>query len=103
MMAHINQYMMDHKIFIPLSILKFGPSEQSRLLFLDISYEDLAFVLCLQFRGINRGKRANIIDSMLRMLEQYSSNLEDLIRERTDELEVERNKTEKLVGQLLPK
>uniref|UniRef100_A0A8P4GJU9 Guanylate cyclase n=1 Tax=Dicentrarchus labrax TaxID=13489 RepID=A0A8P4GJU9_DICLA len=60
-------------------------------------------VLCLQFRGINRGKRANIIDSMLRMLEQYSSNLEDLIRERTDELEVERNKTDKLIGQLLPK
>ncbi|XP_029985469.1 retinal guanylyl cyclase 2-like, partial [Sphaeramia orbicularis] len=56
-----------------------------------------------QFRGINRGKRANIIDSMLRMLEQYSCNLEDLIRERTDELEVERNKTEKLIGQLLPK
>uniref|UniRef100_A0A8C6NRY7 Guanylate cyclase n=1 Tax=Nothobranchius furzeri TaxID=105023 RepID=A0A8C6NRY7_NOTFU len=56
-----------------------------------------------QFRGISRGRRANIIDSMLRMLEQYSSNLEDLIRERTDELEVERNKTEKLVGQLLPK
>ncbi|KAM6894721.1 retinal guanylyl cyclase 1-like [Lycodopsis pacificus] len=55
------------------------------------------------FRGINRGKRANIIDSMLRMLEQYSSNLEDLIRERTDELEVERNKTDKLIGQLLPK
>ncbi|XP_030578864.1 retinal guanylyl cyclase 1-like, partial [Archocentrus centrarchus] len=56
-----------------------------------------------QFRGISRGRRANIIDSMLRMLEQYSSNLEDLIRERTDELEIERNKTEKLVGQLLPK
>uniref|UniRef100_A0A8C5GRV1 Guanylate cyclase n=1 Tax=Gouania willdenowi TaxID=441366 RepID=A0A8C5GRV1_GOUWI len=56
-----------------------------------------------EFRIINRGKRANIIDSMLRMLEQYSSNLEDLIRERTDELEVERNKTEKLIGQLLPK
>ncbi|TNN38150.1 Guanylyl cyclase GC-E [Liparis tanakae] len=48
-------------------------------------------------------QRANIIDSMLRMLEQYSSNLEDLIRERTDELEVERNKTDKLIGQLLPK
>lgn len=40
---------------------------------------------------------------MLRMLEQYSANLEDLIRERTDELEIERNKTEKLIGQLLPK
>lgn len=59
--------------------------------------------VCVQFRGISRGRRANIIDSMLRMLEQYSSNLEDLIRERTDELEVERNKTEKLIGQLLPK
>lgn len=57
----------------------------------------------LQFRGINKGKKANIIDSMLRMLEQYSSNLEDLIRERTEELEVERSKTDKLVGQLLPK
>ncbi|KAM4611679.1 retinal guanylyl cyclase 2-like [Polymixia lowei] len=56
-----------------------------------------------QFRGINRGKKANIIDSMLRMLEQYSSNLEDLIRERTDELEIERTKAEKLIGQLLPK
>ncbi|XP_077597748.1 retinal guanylyl cyclase 2-like isoform X3 [Stigmatopora nigra] len=56
-----------------------------------------------QFRGINRGKKANIIDSMLRMLEQYSANLEDLIRERTDELEVERSKTDKLIGQLLPK
>lgn len=40
---------------------------------------------------------------MLRMLEQYSSNLEDLIRERTEELEVERQKTDKLVAQMLPK
>ena len=36
----------------------------------------------------------NIIDSMLRMLEQYSSNLEDLIRERTEELELEKQKEE---------
>lgn len=40
---------------------------------------------------------------MLRMLEQYSSNLEDLIRERTEELEVERQKTDKLVAAMLPK
>lgn len=65
--------------------------------------EDGLFAAVLQFRGINKGKKANIIDSMLRMLEQYSSNLEDLIRERTEELEVERTKTDKLVGQLLPK
>uniref|UniRef100_A0A8C5FGA8 Guanylate cyclase n=1 Tax=Gadus morhua TaxID=8049 RepID=A0A8C5FGA8_GADMO len=55
-----------------------------------------------QFRGIHQGKKPHIIDSMLRMLEQYSSNLEDLIKERTDELEIERKKTDKLISQLLP-
>lgn len=44
----------------------------------------------------------NIIDSMLRMLEQYSSNLEDLIRERTEELEQEKQKTDRLLTQMLP-
>jgi len=39
---------------------------------------------------------------MLRMLEQYSSNLEDLIRERTEELEVEKQRTEKLLAEMLP-
>ncbi|XP_034034510.1 retinal guanylyl cyclase 1 [Thalassophryne amazonica] len=56
-----------------------------------------------QFKSITKGKKTNIIDSMLRMLEQYSSNLEDLIRERTEELEVERQKTDNLVAQMLPK
>uniref|UniRef100_A0A8C8A4G7 Guanylate cyclase n=1 Tax=Oryzias sinensis TaxID=183150 RepID=A0A8C8A4G7_9TELE len=56
-----------------------------------------------QFKGNSKAKKTNIIDSMLRMLEQYSSNLEDLIRERTEELEVERQKTDNLVAQMLPK
>ncbi|XP_020376032.2 retinal guanylyl cyclase 2 [Rhincodon typus] len=55
-----------------------------------------------RFKTINKGKKTNIIDSMLRMLEQYSSNLEDLIRDRTEELEVEKQKTEKLLSQMLP-
>ncbi|XP_026645152.1 retinal guanylyl cyclase 2 [Microtus ochrogaster] len=55
-----------------------------------------------QFKYFNKGKKTNIIDSMLRMLEQYSSNLEDLIRERTEELEIEKQKTEKLLTQMLP-
>uniref|UniRef100_A0A5F4VQM1 Guanylate cyclase n=1 Tax=Callithrix jacchus TaxID=9483 RepID=A0A5F4VQM1_CALJA len=55
-----------------------------------------------QFKTFNKGKKTNIIDSMLRMLEQYSSNLEDLIRERTEELEIEKQKTEKLLTQMLP-
>ncbi|KAM6163722.1 retinal guanylyl cyclase 1 [Rhynchocyon petersi] len=60
---------------------------------------DRAFDL---FKGINKGRKMNIIDSMLRMLEQYSSNLEDLIRERTEELEVEKRKTDRLLTQMLP-
>ncbi|XP_040120996.1 retinal guanylyl cyclase 2 [Oryx dammah] len=55
-----------------------------------------------QFKTFNKGKKTNIIDSMLRMLEQYSSNLEDLIQERTEELEIEKQKTEKLLTQMLP-
>ncbi|XP_070799780.1 retinal guanylyl cyclase 2-like [Pituophis catenifer annectens] len=55
-----------------------------------------------QFKTINKGKRTNIVDSMLRMLENYSSNLEELIRERTEELEVEKQKTDKLLSQMLP-
>ncbi|XP_058481237.1 retinal guanylyl cyclase 2 isoform X2 [Solea solea] len=55
-----------------------------------------------QFKDINKGRKTNIIDSMLRMLEQYSSNLEELIRERTEELEIEKHKTEKLLSQMLP-
>uniref|UniRef100_A0A3Q3VVD5 Guanylate cyclase n=1 Tax=Mola mola TaxID=94237 RepID=A0A3Q3VVD5_MOLML len=55
-----------------------------------------------QFKLINKGKKTNIIDSMLRMLEQYSSNLEELIRERTEELEVEKQRTEKLLSEMLP-
>lgn len=39
---------------------------------------------------------------MLRMLEQYSSNLEGLIRERTEELELEKRKTDRLLTQMLP-
>lgn len=58
--------------------------------------------LSSQFKNINKGKKTNIIDSMLRMLEQYSSNLEELIRERTEELEIEKQKTEKLLTQMLP-
>ncbi|XP_067995602.1 retinal guanylyl cyclase 2 isoform X2 [Melanerpes formicivorus] len=55
-----------------------------------------------EFKTINKEKKSNIIDSMLRMLEQYSSNLEDLIRERTEQLEIEKQKTEKLLSQMLP-
>lgn len=40
---------------------------------------------------------------MNEMLETYSNNLEDLIRARTEELDVERKKTEQLLNRMLPR
>lgn len=56
----------------------------------------------LQFKGINQGKKTSVADSMLLMLEKYSQSLEDLVYERTEELERERRKTERLLSQMLP-
>nr|XP_020142431.1 olfactory guanylyl cyclase GC-D-like [Microcebus murinus] len=56
-----------------------------------------------QFKSITHGKKASVADSMLRMLETYSRHLQDLVQERTEELELERQKTERLLSQMLPR
>uniref|UniRef100_A0A8C0W6L0 guanylate cyclase n=1 Tax=Castor canadensis TaxID=51338 RepID=A0A8C0W6L0_CASCN len=56
----------------------------------------------IQFKSLNQGKKISVADSMLWMLEKYSQSLEDLVRERTEELELERQKTERLLTQMLP-
>ncbi|XP_041909995.1 guanylate cyclase D-like [Arvicola amphibius] len=55
-----------------------------------------------QFKSINQGKKMSVADSMLRMLEKYSQSLEGLVQERTEELELERRKSERLLSQMLP-
>lgn len=40
---------------------------------------------------------------MFEMLEKYSNNLEELIRERTEQLDVEKRKTEQLLNRMLPR
>ncbi|XP_036031521.1 guanylate cyclase D [Onychomys torridus] len=56
-----------------------------------------------QFKSINQGeKTVSVAESMLRMLEKYSQSLEGLVQERTEELELERRKTERLLSQMLP-
>jgi hypothetical protein len=40
---------------------------------------------------------------MFQMLEKYSNNLEELIRERTELLDIERKKTEQLLNRMLPR
>ncbi|XP_018010733.1 uncharacterized protein LOC108668099 [Hyalella azteca] len=54
------------------------------------------------FKKLNMGRRQNIVDTMFQMLEKYSSNLEDLIKERTEQLDVEKKKTEQLLNRMLP-
>lgn len=48
-------------------------------------------------------RKANIVDTMFQMLEKYSNNLEELIRERTEQLDLEKKKTEQLLNRMLPR
>lgn len=45
----------------------------------------------------------NIVDSMFEMLEKYSNNLEELIKDRTEQLDMEKKKTEQLLNRMLPR
>ncbi len=40
---------------------------------------------------------------MFKMIEQYTNNLEDLVKEKTEKFEEEKKKTEKLLMEMLPK
>ncbi|XP_049547931.1 uncharacterized protein LOC125959165 [Anopheles darlingi] len=58
--------------------------------------------ICERFKQLNHGRKVNFVDTMFQMLEKYSNNLEELIRERTEQLDVERKKTEQLLNRMLP-
>ncbi|XP_078576323.1 atrial natriuretic peptide receptor 1-like isoform X1 [Branchiostoma floridae x Branchiostoma japonicum] len=53
-----------------------------------------------QMRQIDRGR--NLMDTLLSRLEQYASNLEEMVQERTEELAVEKKKSDELLYQMLP-
>lgn len=48
-------------------------------------------------------KNSTLVDHMLEMVERYADNLEDIVEERTEALEHEKQKTENLLNSMLPK
>ena len=51
---------------------------------------------------LSGGKRVNLIESMLRRLEAHTRHLEEIVLDRSAELEVEKVKAETLICELLP-
>jgi atrial natriuretic peptide receptor A len=54
-------------------------------------------------KDINGGKNVNVIDNMIKMLEQHAEHLEELVAERTHELHEEKKKVETLLYNILPR
>ena len=50
-----------------------------------------------QLSKAQQGKKTNIVDNMMKMLEDYSNNLEGIVKARTAELEVEKQKSQELL------
>eukprot|EP00116_Pleurobrachia_bachei_P001792 sb/3462054/ len=48
-------------------------------------------------------KQRSITDRMIKMMEQYTDNLEELVAERSEQLAIEKDKADKLLCRMLPK
>ncbi|XP_026479460.1 guanylate cyclase 32E-like [Ctenocephalides felis] len=56
-----------------------------------------------KLRPLRKGMRPNIFDNMMAMMEKYANNLEQLVDERTDQLQEEKKKTDLLLYEMLPR
>lgn len=50
-----------------------------------------------------RGYCENLMDDLLRRMEQYANNLEALVEEKTEQLSMEKRRSEELLYQVLPR
>ncbi|XP_033732964.1 atrial natriuretic peptide receptor 1-like [Pecten maximus] len=51
----------------------------------------------------NKGLNTNLVDQMVHMMEKYADHLEEVVEERTLQLEEEQRKTEELLCRMLPR
>lgn len=56
-----------------------------------------------RLKPMKKGLKNNILDNMLDMMERYTTNLEALVDERTEQLYQEKKKTEDLLYEMLPR
>ena len=66
----------------------------------EIIWEIIASVKTIFFQFF---RNANIVDNMIRMMEDYTNQLENLVDERTMQLAEEKAKTDELLYKMLPK
>ncbi|ELU14714.1 hypothetical protein CAPTEDRAFT_158426 [Capitella teleta] len=58
--------------------------------------------LLRMLRSMNKGRKVNILDSMVARLEKYATNLEEIVAQRTSQLLEEKKKTDTLLYRMLP-
>lgn len=64
-----------------------------------IFYDIVVQIATENFRGFCE----NLMDDLLRRMEQYANNLESLVEEKTEQLSMEKRRTEELLYQVLPR
>ncbi|RZF40472.1 hypothetical protein LSTR_LSTR000351 [Laodelphax striatellus] len=55
-----------------------------------------------RLKNLKEGKKRNIMDQMMEMMEKHSNNLEEIVQQRTLQLYEEKRKTEDLLHRMLP-
>ncbi|XP_025086185.1 atrial natriuretic peptide receptor 1-like [Pomacea canaliculata] len=60
-------------------------------------------VIFKKVKALHNNRDVNLVDTLIKRLEEYASNLEDVVEERTLELIEEKKKSEMLLYQILPR
>ncbi|XP_076103429.1 atrial natriuretic peptide receptor 1-like [Mytilus galloprovincialis] len=65
-------------------------------------YRPTAVAIKQRVSQLQGGRKTNIVDNMIQILEKYANNLEEIVEVRTEALIEEKKKTDRLLYQMLP-